>query len=278
MAENNPDMFGASIAFKRGEDKTELSEINGKSVKKTFASIKALYATDLVDSPAATDGLFEVFHEDELAFQVTTFLDEHPQVFKLLDKKPHILTEFLDKYKTHKTMNFKDEIEKLKNWAKVNILAQMNPEGFDISEADKSITNLNDLNEAFDDKIASLEQKYVSDEMASMQDQLNTSLDNISVLEQEKSNLQATLDNHASIIDEQKAELKENADLLISQTELQSQFDKLTSQFNQLKATKSGNTIGADPAVSLNKEKKTDKNGMLYHMPIQLRKQLNKVN
>ena len=32
------------------------------------------------------------------------------------------------------------------------------------------------------------------------------------------------------------------------------------------------------PSIKVIEEKKTDKNGMLYHMPIQLRKQLNKVN
>ncbi len=249
MAENNPDMFGASIAFKRGKDKIELSEIDGKKIEKTFASIKALYATDLVDSPAATDGLFDAFHQDDFASQVTLFLDEHPQIFELLEKKPEILDEFISNYKHYKSqnnMNLSDEITKLKNWITDNF-AQL-PKGLPA------------------------EHQLLIDAMKSEFETKLTALPN-SDTELSELNDKITL-----LTDENKAALEKNAELLTTQSDLQTQFDDLTSQFNQLKATKTGNPIGADPNVSLNKKKLNDGKEFIASIPTHARKRLFKKN
>lgn len=126
LAESNPDMFGASIAFKAGKADKRLETIDGKEIEKSYATIVKLHACDLVDDPAATEGLFETFHEDDFAFQVSVFLDEHPEIYELLNKKPEILTEFLNNYEQYKTrkneekestsFNLKDEITNLKKW------------------------------------------------------------------------------------------------------------------------------------------------------------------
>ena len=172
------------------------------------------------------------------------FLDEHPQVFELLDKKPEILSEFLEKYKTHKTMSFKEEIDKLKKWAKVNLLSQANPEGFDVSEADTSITDMDSLTTSFEEKIAALEKKYVSEEMLSMQEQLNTAQDKVTSLESELETL--TTDN-----------------------------SQLTTELNQLKAKPSTPNAKGDPKLNINPKDK-DETGkvLLSELPDHLRKKL----
>lgn len=59
MASDNPDMFGNSIVFKAGESdyRQELNEA-GEVIEKEYVSIVDLTASDLVDTPAATDSLF----------------------------------------------------------------------------------------------------------------------------------------------------------------------------------------------------------------------------
>jgi len=242
MAENNPDMFGASIAFKQGEAITTFEEIEGKKIEKRFATIKALYATDLVDSPAATDGLFEAFHQDDFASQVTMFLDDHPQVFQLLDKKPQILEEFLNNYKHYKStnkMNLSDEITNLKNWITENFTAKT-PENL----SEKQQTIFDNLKSEFETKLSALpnevtQLKELSDEVTSITD-INSALE---------------------------------ADKL----ELQTQLDSITSELNSLKAKPTAINLKADPEVSLsNKTKNTDGKQLLNNMPKFARKQFKK--
>lgn len=59
MARSNPDMFGNSIVFKAGNSRyeEELDE-NEEIITKEYVSIVALTASDLVDTPAATDSFF----------------------------------------------------------------------------------------------------------------------------------------------------------------------------------------------------------------------------
>ena len=249
MAENNPDMFGASIAFKQGKAITEFEEIDGQKVEKQFATIKALYATDLVDSPAATDGLFEAFHQDDFASQVTMFLDEHPQVYELLDSKPEILHEFLNNYKHYKskqTMNLSDEIQNLKKWITDNFTAKI-PEG--LSEEHQSI--FDSLKSEFETKLSALPND--DNQLTELTNRLTVVTEANSALEADKLQLEA------------------------AKSELQTQIDSITSELNGLKATSTAIPSPADPNVSLSKSKKLS-NGILNHMPTQLRKQIKKQN
>jgi hypothetical protein len=93
LADKEPDKFGSSIAF-LGD------EFEDKDIM--FATIEQLFATDLVDSPAATEGLFD---NTSLASRVTEFLNENEEIFKIIDKKPEIIEEFLTKYKNYTKMD-----------------------------------------------------------------------------------------------------------------------------------------------------------------------------
>lgn len=253
MAENNPDMFGASIAFKQGEAIKTFEEENGKKVEKRFATIKALYATDLVDSPAATDGLFQAFHHDDFASQVTMFLDDHPQVFELLDKKPEILNEFLNNYKHFKSnqkMNLSDEITNLKNWITDNFKAKV-PEG--LSDEHQAI--FDKMKSDFETKLSALPNDDI---------QLTELTEKVQAVSNSNSELSA---NNLQLSTENKT-------LTTSLTELQTQFDALTSNFNQLKATKTAIPTPNDPNINLSGKSGNDKNDTLKHMPPALRKKL----
>lgn len=103
LASTAPDMFGNSIVFTPGEEeKVTIKNEDGTETVRYDATIEELRATDLVDDPAATDGLFSVFDEGDLALQVTTFLDQHPEVYDLAVNHPDIVDTFLTKYNNHK--------------------------------------------------------------------------------------------------------------------------------------------------------------------------------
>jgi len=61
------------------------------------ARIAELHAADLVDDPAATDGMFSGAGGAALAAQMTEWLDTHPDVFKAL-QEPGVL-DLVDRYK-----------------------------------------------------------------------------------------------------------------------------------------------------------------------------------
>ena len=107
MAETNPDMFGASIAFE--SDAFDTTEIESEGVKKTvnLFRLKELRATDIVDDPAATNGLFSA---DTLPGQATAFLDQNPELTELIFNKPESVIEFLQSYLINSKMNLSDKI------------------------------------------------------------------------------------------------------------------------------------------------------------------------
>jgi len=107
MAEKNPDMFGASIAFESSDFEAGEEEVDGKKEKRNYFRLKNLRATDIVDEPAATDGLFSA---DTLTGQMTQFLDENPALAEFIYTKPENVIEFLTNYLNNSTMNFSNTI------------------------------------------------------------------------------------------------------------------------------------------------------------------------
>jgi hypothetical protein len=107
MAETNPDMFGASIAFE--SDSFDTAEIESEGIKKTvnYFRLKELRATDIVDDPAATNGLFSA---DTLPGQATAFLDQNPELTELIFSKPESVIEFFTSYLNNSNMNLSDKI------------------------------------------------------------------------------------------------------------------------------------------------------------------------
>jgi hypothetical protein len=121
MAEKNPDMFGASIVFEIAESVFLQEMVEGKEVEKEYFRLKDLRATDIVDEPAATDGLFSANTFPALA---TQFLDENPELLELILSKPESITEFLSNYITHSNMTLSEKIkEKF-----TAFMAALNPE------------------------------------------------------------------------------------------------------------------------------------------------------
>lgn len=112
MAESNPDMFGNSIHI--------MSEVYEKEIEgemKICHRLDSFKACDLVDEPAATSALFS--DSTDFGVLVTDFLDNNPQLFSVVEKKPEIISDFFERYvnyqnrksKINFNMNF---LEKMK--------------------------------------------------------------------------------------------------------------------------------------------------------------------
>lgn len=106
MGLTNPDMFGNSIHFS-AETKTEI--IGDKEVE--AYKLRTFIASDLVDSPAATDNLFK--SSNDFGMLATQFLDENPQIFEILQKDNSILEDFMKRYKRYLKNKKKNKAMKL---------------------------------------------------------------------------------------------------------------------------------------------------------------------
>jgi len=90
MSQTNPDMFGNSIVFAGESDEIEM---NGERVMQM--SLVSFMASDLVDSPCATDSLFK--SSNDLGIVMTQFLDENPNVMDVIANNPSIISDFIEK-------------------------------------------------------------------------------------------------------------------------------------------------------------------------------------
>jgi hypothetical protein len=108
MAETNPDMFGASLVFEIAESVFRQDDVEGQKVEKEYFRLKELRATDIVDEPAATDGLFST---DSFPALATQFLDENPEILEIIFSKPDSVIEFLSNYLNSTKMNLSDKIK-----------------------------------------------------------------------------------------------------------------------------------------------------------------------
>lgn len=122
MATKNPDMFGNSIVFSgTGEEK----DIEGEMLVEL--SLQSFIASDLVDSPAATDGLFK--SSDDLGVIMTSFLDENPSVMEAVAENPTLVADFfikryipyLEKRKNNFNMSILDKVKSAFGITKKNI-------------------------------------------------------------------------------------------------------------------------------------------------------------
>ena len=114
MAENNPDVFGNSIHFIGGMEEVE-ENIDGETQTVYSYTFQSLLASDLVDMPAATEGLFK--SKQDIGLAIKTFINRNENVYDVVKNDPSILNGFLKKYaiilKTNKSkMKF---LEKIKN-------------------------------------------------------------------------------------------------------------------------------------------------------------------
>lgn len=103
LSENNSDMFGNSIVFApdQSEKVKELAD-DGTYTVTDYIRCKSFIASDIVDSPAATNSLFKSFAIDEIpnAVVLTDFLNDNPQLTDLIIKNENLISDFLKKYKS----------------------------------------------------------------------------------------------------------------------------------------------------------------------------------
>ena len=126
MAAKEPQHFGASIVFTMDRDAMWKESVQNGAVEKEdemgayldFSGYKSpdpanvknlpharcaeLHAADLVDDPAATDGMFAGAGGLSLAAQMTEWLDTHPGVLKAINDEPELLnivTRYADELK-----------------------------------------------------------------------------------------------------------------------------------------------------------------------------------
>ena len=97
MAEKNPDMFGNSIHIPPPKYEQDPIVIDKKKYRSHVYN--GVFASDIVDSPAATSGLFD--SSDDLGVIITNFLDENEQVFEALINKPELIGDFFSRYGTY---------------------------------------------------------------------------------------------------------------------------------------------------------------------------------
>ena len=162
MAKNNPDMFGASIAFIPGEPAITNDEYPA-------TRIEELLATDLVDDPAATNSLFAV---DSFSYQATQFLDSNPAIASLIARKPDTIIEFMLKYFSNNQIMKKELFQRLKN------LLSPTPDGANEDTVKDYNQTVEQLEADYQKQLSVLEadhQKQLStlqDQIVTLQDQL----------------------------------------------------------------------------------------------------------
>jgi len=162
MAKNNPDMFGASIAFIPGEPAITSDEYPA-------TRIEELLATDLVDDPAATNSLFAV---DSFSYQATQFLDSNPAIASLIARKPDTIIEFMLKYFSNNQIMKKELFQRLKN------LLSPSPDGANEDAVKDYNQTVEQLEADYQKQLSVLEtdhQKQLStlqDQIVTLQDQL----------------------------------------------------------------------------------------------------------
>ena len=217
MASENPDMFGASIVFApaKGEFKgTGEKDSEGNEIEREYARISQLLATDLVDEPAANDGLFETFSHDDIASQVTEFLDLHPEVWEIAEKHPEVMEGFMTKYNEYKQRkeskptkmeNLKEQFESLKTWMSDKIEKIANPE------------NTNSENNKTELSVTILDEKDVQNKFTEFETLLNAESENNTILASEKETLttdNTTLKSDKETLETEKQKLQDEVDRL----------------------------------------------------------------
>jgi hypothetical protein len=272
MAEKNPDMFGASIVFEIGDSVFMDEEVDGKKEKKEYFRLKELRATDIVDEPAATEGLFSV---DSFPAIATQFLDENPEILDLIFSKPDSVSEFLTNYITNSKMNLSEKIRQ--NFAAFLASFSVQPADLSAQNTDQPPVD-NTLNTLFDAVSASYPESFTEVEgftqlqkaesltafFASVNDQLSASDTKLT----ESTTAFDTLNTeHQSLL----------ADLETERQSLSEANTRITELTEQLSARPSIPLNVTDPKVSLgigDQEKDETGKQILSQLPKDLKRKL----
>ena len=109
LATEDPDALGMSIVFTPGKNYRK-DEAGAKVLENhstfegtpgpDYVECLELAACDVVDDPAANDGMFDASGEME-AGVVSEFLDSHPEIWKIADENPDAMLQFFERYKAY---------------------------------------------------------------------------------------------------------------------------------------------------------------------------------
>ena len=265
MAEKNPDMFGASIVFEIGESVFLEEDVDGEKVEKEYFRLKELRATDIVDEPAATDGLFSANTFPGIA---TQFLDENPEIMDLIFNKPDSIVEFLSNYLTNSKMNLSEKIKQ--NFAA--FLAAFSVQIVEDPLLPVPAEQDNTLNTLFDALCTSYPDSF-SDVTDFTQLQKAESI--TAFLESQASKSSALAESFAGLKAEHEALLQTSAQAVLDLESANSRISELTGQ---LSARPSIPLNVTDPALSLSTNQEKDETGkqILSQLPKDLKRKLKK--
>jgi hypothetical protein len=263
MAEKNPDMFGASIVFEIGESVFLEEDVDGKKIEKEYFRLKELRATDIVDEPAATDGLFSANTFPGIA---TQFLDENPEIMGLIFSKPDSIIEFLSNYITNSKMNLSEKIKQ--NFAA--FLAAFSVQTVEDPLLPVPAEQDNTLNTLFEALCTSYPESF-------------TDVKDFTQLQKAES-ITAFLESQATkntALAESFADLKVEHDALLQASaqavqDLESANSRISELTGQLSARPSIPLNVTDPALSLSTNQEKDETGkqILSQLPKDLKRKL----
>ncbi|MDO9257944.1 MAG: hypothetical protein Q7U54_20695 [Bacteroidales bacterium] len=265
MAEKNPDMFGASIVFEIGESIFLEEEVDGEKVEKEYFRLKELRATDIVDEPAATDGLFSANTFPGIA---TQFLDENPKIMDLIFSKPDSVVEFLSNYLTNSKMNLSEKI-------KQNFAAFLT--AFSVQPVEDPLLPVpaeqdNTLNTLFDALCISYPESFAD---VSDFTQLQKAESITAFLESQATKNSALAESFVGLKAEHETLLQTSAQAVLDLEAANSRISELTGQ---LSARPSIPLNVTDPALSLSANQEKDETGkqILSQLPKDLKRKLKK--
>jgi hypothetical protein len=265
MAEKNPDMFGASIVFEIGESVFLEEEVDGEKVEKEYFRLKELRATDIVDEPAATDGLFSANTFPRIA---TQFLDENPEIMDLIFSKPDSVVEFLSNYLTNSKMNLSEKI-------KLNFAAFL--AAFSVQTVEDPLLPVpaeqdNTLNTLFEALCTSYPESFTD---VTDFTQLQKAESITAFLESQATKNTALAESFADLKAEHETLLQTSAQAV---QDLESANSRISELTGQLSARPSIPLNVTDPALSLSTNQEKDETGkqILSQLPKDLKRKLKK--
>jgi hypothetical protein len=278
MADKNPDMFGASIVFEIGESVFLQEEVDGKTVKNEYFRLKELRATDIVDEPAATDGLFSVRLSgvEALPGIATQFLDQNPQIMELIFSKPDSVVEFLSNYLSSSQMTLSEKV-------KQNFAAFL--AAFSLPEVpDQGVLEVDTLDTLFDAVSKSYPESFtIADNLTPIQkaEALTAFFSSVDEkLQLASTKLTETVTAFDSLTADHQALLLASeataSELLVSASELAEANTRIQELTGQLAARPTIPLNVTDPALSLSINQGKDETGkqILASMPPDIKRKL----
>ena len=155
LAESDPEMFGASMVIYWEEEKREGLDANGNELP-PFIRVTNLFSVDVVDDPAANNGLFGMpFFSESVrpSVEMTAFLDKFLNNPDAVEKTIGFLNRYrLNKESEHKSKQEESNmdqltVQKLKEERK-DIFEAVLKEGFDAGVEDERLRAVSILKKA----------------------------------------------------------------------------------------------------------------------------------